>query len=170
MTARKDCTESTSHHFRRIAPAVFRAAWLDRSRLLSELSVEFGLSERALRERAKAMGLPVRASLGRELAIDGDRAALFVMLWNAGACGPDLARHFKVSLRCVANTRERLGLDPRQNGWKPTTTVSAIMEERLGRLMLRNARIEQAAMINAELVDRVADNNWVGMKHARGQA
>ena len=169
MTIRKDCTKSTSQHFRRIAPAVLRAAWLDRTRFLSELSVEFGLSPRALRERAKAMGLPAREPLGREPAIKGEREVLFVTLWKAGAGAPDLMRHFKVSLRCVSATRARLGLEPRRNGWKPTTTINAIMEERLAALMSRHARIEQAAFINADLVDRVADNNWVGIKHARGQ-
>lgn len=169
MTARKDCTESTSRHFRRIAPAVFRAAWLDRSRLLSDLSKEFGLSARAMRERAKAMGLPVRQSLGRELSIKSDDEATFIMLYRAGVGAPEIARHFGMSLRCVAATRDRLGLDLRPLGWKPTTTITAFMEERLAALMSRHARIEQAAFINAELVDRVADNNWVGIKHARGQ-
>ena len=170
MTARKDCTESTSRHFRRIAPAVFRAAWLDRSRYLSDLSKEFGLSERALRERAKTMGLPVRAPLGRELSITGPNEALFIIFHRRGVAAPEIARHFKVSLRCIANTRDRLGLEPRRNGWKPTTTISQIMEERLGHRMARAARVEQAAMINAEMVDRVSDNRVVGARHVRGMA
>ena len=168
MSPRKDCTESTSPHFRRISHAAFKVAWLDRSRLLPELTKEFGLSGRALRERAKSMGLPVRAPLGREVAIKKKDEALFVYLYKSGVAINEIAAHFGISNRAVGNNRARLGLAPRDLGFMPTTTISDLIQIELARHMAAASKVEQAAMIAAEMVDKRRDNRLVGAEHARG--
>lgn len=168
MKTGKGCAETRGHTYKRVAATVFRAAWADRTRLLSDLSTEFGLCRRSLLNRAKALGLPPREPLGRERAIGRNREADFKLFWRLGVGSRDLCEHFQISLRCVRTTRARLGLPMRPTGWRSTITISQILEARLSLAMARNARVEQAAMINAELVDRVSENNWVGIRQARG--
>jgi hypothetical protein len=45
--------------------------------------------------------------------------------------------------------------------------VSEWREAHLARAMAASARIEQAAMINAEMSDKRRDNRMVGSEHAR---
>ena len=172
MTTRASCTTPTSPHFRRISPSALRAAWLDPDRRVKDIAAEVNLSPRALRVRVRAIGLDVRSLATKKPSISTDQEALFCLAWRAGVGLQDMAAHFGVSARTVANTRCRLCLPGRINGTKPRTTMAhllaSVRERELAGQMARAAQLEQAAMINAELVDRVADNNWVGIKHARG--
>lgn len=154
MTLPSDCTASTSSRLSRIAPARFREAWLSGERR-ADMSKRFGLSDHAITKRAKAMGLPLRGFKTKKPSIGAASEPLFRAMWVAGVGMPEMAAHFAVDRRTISNTRERLGLLPRQPGARPRMTLTQFFEVRLSEQMAMSARLEAAALINAEMVDQI---------------
>lgn len=172
MSCKSDCTDSTSGHFRRIAPHALRTAWLDPQRRVIDIAAEFGLSPRALRCRVKLMGLPVRSQATKRPHITPTQEPLFVAAWQARVSIADMAEHFDVDCRTVSNTVRRLGLQPRIPGTKPKATMRMLLSDlaqaRLSGLMRRAAQIEQSAIINAEMADYVSPRRMVGAQIVQG--
>ena len=171
MSASASCTEATSLHFHRASPAAVRAAWMDHSRRVKDIAAEFGMCHRALRMRAKGMGLPVRSKATKLHSVSPDQEPVFIALWDARVSLVDMAAFFRVCQTNIVNTRLRLGLPDRGRGARPRATVATIIAElqqsKLARAMAASASIEQAAMINAEMADRNSCNRMVGFKQAR---
>ena len=132
---------------------------MDKSVTCRVIALQVGLSEKGLTRRAKAMGLPLRGFCTKKLSI-GDGAG-FTALWRAGISLDEIARYFGVTCRTVSNTRVRLGLTQRIPGTRPAMTLAEYRDTLLARAMSRDARLEQARMILAEMADRV-ENRMVG--------
>lgn len=123
-------------HFKKIPPAKFERLWADKTITRAEIGRQVGLCEGAVFMRAKAMKLALRGLASKTPHIKDTE--LFKVMWMAGAGVDDIAAHFKVTPRTVGNTRERLGLKPRNRGQRPTATV-------MGILMARQAAADRAA-------------------------
>lgn len=129
--------------------ADLRRLWMDDSRTNAQIAAEIGYSAPGLRSVARRLGLPPRR-LGPKSRIDRD---LLVRLWTAGVGKREIAAHFGVDRSTLCYTAQLLGLPKRPSGFHPLMTLAQFNEAELGRLMADAARIEAAAMRNAEMVD-----------------
>lgn len=156
MTTPVACTDPTSPRFIRIPPAALRAAYADPDRTMDSIAAEFGISMRGLRKRIKAIGEAPRSLATKRPSITTAQEPLFRRAWAEGVPAGDIAAHFGVSYRTIANTVDRLGLPKRRPGVKSKARIAHIVQERMAAAMARTAAIEQAAMINAEMADRLS--------------
>jgi hypothetical protein len=156
MTAPTTDTTPTAAHFRRISSRDLAAMWADRSITRAQIAATVGLSERAVTMRVKAMGLPLRGRDTKRPSITDK--ALFADLWWCGVGSSEIAAHFGVGPRTVANTRDRLGLPNRHPGKRPAMTLAAFFIARreiaLAKAMAKTAELEQAQFRLAEMWDR----------------
>ena len=164
MTTPVASTASTSAHFKRIPPAMLRARYAD-DVPMAQIASEFGISVRALNRRAKNLGLSRGPRAKKPLIRQAD-AGLFASMWVAGVERSEVAAHFGISARTVANTCKRLALPSRAKGARPKLTLAQFFEAQLGELMAQQARIEQAHILNAEMADKIGAR-WVGAVHVR---
>ena len=147
----------------RVSVAAIRAAWLNPSISVQEAATAVGYKRRkALWKRAKGLGLPPRP-MGRKPVIDG---ALLAEMWLSNVSSHDIAHHFGVKQPSVSQAARKAGLPPRRGG--PQMGVMRIHEFWLRRALAVSARMEQAAMINAEMADGTGKAGMlVGQQHAR---
>lgn len=127
-----------------VAAARIRAAWQDPTRTRGQAAAALGLTESALRYRARLLDVPaVRMKPGRPfMATDRDR---FAALWRAGVRGGDIATALGLSRPSVTYLARHLGL-PLRKGGGPRYISLAEYELREG--MARSAaetRARQAA-------------------------
>lgn len=147
MTTPTTCEASTDAHFRRLSRAQFAALWADRSMTVDEVGRIVGLSRRGTTRRAAAYGLALRGKASKRPTIKDTDA--FALLWREGVATQQIAEHFGVSNRTVANTVTRLCLQNRQQGERPRVPSVAAA------LMLQAAKAEQARLREREMIDAV---------------
>lgn len=164
MTLPISTTASTAPHFRRIAPAHFKAVYSS-GVTLDRMAETFGLTRRAVYCRAKKMGLS-RGHATKKPSITLKDEGLFASMWAAGIVVCDMAAYFKITSRTVANTCVRLKLPKRGNGQRPLMSMAQFFEAQLGELLAHQARLNQLSMINAEMCDKVG-GHYVGAAHAK---
>ena len=159
----------TPHRGETVTEAEFSRMWHDHALTYQDIADALKITKRGLYQRAKTRSFPDRRPI-LWAQMDGFDDE-FPMMWRGCVRGDDIAKHYGRSVAAVEKKARQLGIRRGRtvNRHHPGITMELYQAVRLRLAMARAARIEQAAMINAELVDRVADNNWVGIKHARGQ-
>jgi hypothetical protein len=157
---------------RKINEEVFKLLWADLNIKTERIAQAMGVTRQAVQWRAKHMGLPSRE---KNRAMKHD-PKLLAEMWDAGVSSAAIAAHFGMADHTSASQAARkMGLRPRvrgpsgyrNGGWLPTITVEEFTQIRLAKAMAAAARSEQAAMINAEMVDR-SGSGPVGYNHAQG--
>lgn len=152
--------------------AAFIALWNNHSVPVQRIAAAMGITRQGVSWRARSLGLPSRAKV-RARKADPD---LLRDMWLAGVASAEIARHFGMASGDSAATAARmLGLPRRKRGpsgrmnggWLPTITVAEFFEMKLAERMRVAAIIEQAAMINAEMADKVSSGARVGLQHAK---
>jgi hypothetical protein len=157
MTTPATCTAPTSPRFIRISPAALRAAYADPDRTIASIAAEFGMSMRGMRKRIKAIGEAPRSLATKRPSITLAQEPLFRQAWAEGVPAGDMAEHFGVSYRTICNTVERLWLPKRRPGVKGKVRMAHILQGHMATAMARTAAMEQAAIINAEMADRLSE-------------
>lgn len=135
-----------------VSEAEFRAMWLDKTLTTTDIGKILGISQAAASQRGRTRGLPDRRK-GPEPKICDD--ARFSYLWNAGVCVAEIAKTLGVCGRTVRTKARKLGLERRRGGKHSTTSLSDIAAIHLAARMKESARIEQAALANAEMLDGI---------------
>jgi hypothetical protein len=150
-------THPSAKRGKRVSEAEFRRMWLDESLTSREIGERLGVTEQAVRWRAKVRGLPHRKGGGGKFRkIDPVR---FRAMWDANVGSADIARAFGVCQPCV-NLRAREWGFPKRNctRWNMVPLARFLWAE--------TARKEQAALRLAEMVDGYRDPNSVRGKAA----
>lgn len=140
-----------------VSEAEFRRMWMDETITAREIGEQLGVSEQAVRFRAKNRGLPPRKGGGGKFRkIDPVR---FRRMWDANVGSADIARAFGVTQPGV-NLRARQWGFPKRNctRWNMVPLVRFLWAE--------TARQEQAAMKLAEMVDGYRDPRSIRGKAA----
>lgn len=159
---------------------VFAKLWNNHDIPTKRIADAMGITRQGVSWHAKRMGLPSRGKVRWRLA----EPDLLTEMWIAGVAAREIAAHFGMSNpSCAVNAAKNMGLPRRQRGpsgkmnggWLPTITAEQFFTTRnqglYGMRMAESARVEQAAMIAAEMADKRRDNNkFVGADHARGVA
>lgn len=140
--------DSTAPHFRRMSRAEFCAMYLDTSISVADIAQAVGLSKRAVSKRARSYGIEVRSKASKRPHIVD--TTLFSEVWTAGIDAGEMAAHFGVSYRTVANTADRLGLPKRRKGQRAKISLAEFL---LLRSLTRAARDEEAALARADMRD-----------------
>lgn len=155
----------------RISAEQIRRAWADVENLRSieDAGASVGLSRMQFYRRAKELGLGPRPHANA--AVRPSKRPLFEAMWRDGVSLVEIGKVFSIHHMTVSTLAKQYGLPRRKlGGGQVCMKVTQWYEAQIVRAMARAARIEQAAMINAELVDRVGSNVMVGARHARGMA
>lgn len=147
----------------RLSSAEVSAAWRNLDVTVGEAAARLGVHATTLRRRARLIqGMPARKG-GTSLQYPGAR-----MLWEAGCGAQDMADYYGVTKHAILRHLTKIGAREKAQGrrFTPTTTVSEVLQKRLAEQMARAAAVEQAHMINAEMVDRIGSLT-VGARYAR---
>ncbi len=140
----------SGHRGKVISNADFRRLWLDESLTTIEIGKLLGISQEAVCERARARRFPPRRMGPPSLIRDKD---IFRAMWDAGVSVADISAHFGVAERTARDMRRSLGIPRRAGGKHTTITLRDFLQARLAERMAEAARIEQAALRNAEMWD-----------------
>ena len=135
----------------RISQKRIREAWqVAETKTKKVMAAELGVDPRTLRSWAKLAGL--------DCLPDGPRpsydAEFVKAAWQAGVSGYQIAAFFGLDQSTISHAAtNRLGMPKRRPGFQPAMTMDQFLETRLSARMAEAARIEQAALVNAEMVD-----------------
>lgn len=140
--------------------AAIRAAWADEKTNLKVLAANLGMSDIALRQRARSLGLPHRkGSPKKRYFFPAD----FKLMWMAGVFAMDIAALVGCKRSTVSREAQKQGLPMRNPHAKAKQiTIDQYRELRLWAAMAATARAEQDAIILSEMADRRVDNTTVG--------
>lgn len=134
-----------------ISEAEFRRLWDDPSITVAQIGERLGIRQTAVSSRAKTRNFPPRPARGTKPICD---VAQLTRMWLAGVAIPGIAEALGCNEKTVRNTRVRLGLPERSPGrWKASIGLADFRAVQLRDALAARAREEQAAMINAEMVD-----------------
>lgn len=128
-----------------------REAWAaSHTKTKRAVAAELGVDPRTLRNWARDMGLGCLP--------DGPRpsydAELLRAAWLAGVSGYQIAALFGLDQSTISHAAtNRLGLAKRKAGTKPKMTMAQFLEARLAARMTETAKIERAALWDAEMID-----------------
>lgn len=157
-------------HHKRFAPALLRRLYEVEDLSCTEIAKRLNIHRDTVWRKARKLGFkrPTRNNYRHKIKWPAD----FDLMWRAGVRQTDImatadgtVRYF----RSVSNEARRRGLPPRTAGCqRRLISLDDYRAMRLGRAMASAARVEQAAMINAEMADKRRDNRMVGSEHARG--
>lgn len=159
-------------YFKPVSVAQMRRLYVEADLSIEDLGRALGMHPDTAMRKAKAMGLkkPTRNNYRHKVTWPAE----FNQMWLDGVLIADIMAAAKTDLtdiRCVSREARRRGLPPRTKNRRWTAiTINDWQQMRLASRLARAARIEQAAMINAELADRVIGSRYVGHQHARGEA
>lgn len=153
--------------YRRISDATIRANYHRRDATIHEIANEIGIDPRTLWQRAMSLGMKPRPK-GRlfNLTVWPDD---FDHLWLSGVPIKDIMRACPKPPKSESNVSleaSQRGLPRRRNG--PQRNTISLEEARAKRAMEAASKIEQAAMINAEMADFHHAGRQVGAQHAKG--
>jgi hypothetical protein len=105
-----------------------------------------------LSDRAHRAGLPHRKFGPKKVGIGGPE---FPRLWLDGVKTRDLIALYRCDHLAPARHARRLGLPPRGKAWIPKMTLQEWKERQLAARLAASAAETRAALINAEMADRV---------------
>jgi len=131
--------------------AEFARLWADKRLTVAQIGAAIGVSGAAVSGRAVTRGLPGR-QMGPLPAIRDD--VKFREMWAAQVSIADMALFFGVNPKSIRNHVTRLGL-PRRGARGTPITLDDYRAIKLRERMAEAARIEHAALINAEMVDQI---------------
>lgn len=141
----------------RMSNADFRALWFDLSISSAEIGRRLGISGSAVRQRARARGLPTRGynRYGQYL-IGPDRQAEFVALWQAGVLSRDIAAHYSTHCITIADNAARLGLPRRGKSWQHRgITLAEYRQRQINAALSASAAETRAQILLGEMADRI---------------
>lgn len=149
-----------------VSKAEFARLWADTSLSQAEIGKALGISQAAVSMRGQTRGLPPRKSGPRRCKIN---LALLEEMWRAGVSAIGIGKALGVCERTVRSRAAEMGL-PRRTSHDARSYISlaAFAHQKLAKRMAEAARLEQAAMINAEMVDFDKAGRAIGLRHARG--
>ena len=130
---------------KRVSEAEFRRLWADLTISVTEIGRRLGISCNAVRSRAEIRKLPPRPN-GRPWRRTYDHAKM-ISLYNAGLSMPAIAEACGCSYMTVRQALHRGGAEIRDRKDPRTTNCLAKI------ILAARAREEEAALINAEMVD-----------------
>lgn len=133
----------------RVSRAAFERMWLDPTVTTDQIAARFGIHRSTVTPVGKRFGLPPRKQGSKRHAIP----AGFADMWAAGVRGADIAAHYGYSRNYLARVASNAGLPPRKQGGHYLMRLDDYLQVKMALSMARSARIEQAALINAEMVD-----------------
>jgi hypothetical protein len=152
---------------KRISPARFREIWMDHSISRDEAAARVGMSARYMQDIASRMGLPRRPNYSRPKVITN--TALLRDMWAAGLSTRDIARAFNCGPQTVNRKARAIGLPSRHRGFTGRISLAEYMADTAILAMQKAARVEQAAIINAEMADfQRTGGHAIGFQHAKG--
>ncbi len=137
--------------------AEFAAAWNDPQLTRAEIAERFGMSELHTWRVAKRFGLPPR-KIGPRLKRVPD--AFIRAAWLAGVSAGEICEAAGIVPDTLYARLEPLGLSRRGPGARPKMTLAEFRAVLLRARLGRAAREEQAALLNAEMVDGRQDARW----------
>lgn len=140
---------SPAYRGRRISNAEFSRLYADRSLSLVQIGEMLGITEKAVRCRARARGLPIRGNSQKHRRAPAFSSPELPDLWAAGVSASEIARYFGCSNRTIWAAVAERGLPRRGLGWHPRTTLAAW---RMARLATETA----AALRERDMVDVIA--------------
>lgn len=139
---------------------IFARLWNDHSVPTARIAAAMGLTRQGVSWHARKLNLPGRDKLRRKLY---EETTLRDM-WLAGVKASEIAKHFGMAHHACASTAARkLGLPRRQRGpsgkmnggWPATISLTEYFEAKAAARLAVVAAREQAALINAEMVDTI---------------
>lgn len=146
-------TVTAAHRGKIVSEAEFRRMWFNSALSVEEIGNILGISQAGVSTRAKTRKLPNRTENGFGHFTRSIDDAVFADMWAAGVGRDEIATHYGCSLKTVRNTRARLGLEIRGYGERPKMTMAQFLEARLSARMAETAKIERAALWDAEMID-----------------
>lgn len=155
----------------RIGGRDFAAMWTAGVKT-QDMCDHFGCSRKGLEDAVKRLGLPQRPKGGlaeylltidryqRGIRIGGDE---FRAMWAGYVALPDMAAYFGICTRAVADLARRLGLPARAMGRRKCPSLAQwrmrVAQDQLRVAMATAARVEQAALRRADMVDRLMSDD-----------
>lgn len=141
----------TKPHFKPFSAAAFKEAWLNEDLTCAEIAAQFGISTVQSWRRSKALGLPARRKGPPFRALPDDEIRA---MWLAGVKSRDICRAFKMDAMTLWARVRSMALPLRGGGKKAgLITISEFRAMLLRDALAARAREEQAALLNAEMVD-----------------
>jgi len=157
-------------HYKNVSKSRLRQLYEVENLTCDDIAARLGCHRDTVWRKAQSMGLrrATKNKYAHRIVWPKD----FDQLWMDGVLITDIMAAATTDLtdvRCVSREARRRGLPPRKKAARWTSiTLHDYRQITLARAMRQAARIEQAAMINAELVDKTKNNTWVGAQYARG--
>lgn len=136
----------------------FRRLWLDPSLTVDQIGEILGITETAVRQRAKHRNMPDRRPI-RWAAMSGFDEH-FAAMFEARVSSAELARHYGLTISAVEKHARKIGVkrSRRVSRWDRGITVADYQMIRLRERMAASAREEEAALHLAEMVDGRPNN------------
>lgn len=132
-----------------VTDAEFRRLWMDKRLSTADIGALLGISATAVGIRAKARRLPPRVKGSHPQRIDRD---LMVAMWRDNVGLAELAGHFGRSVDAIVKWFRARGMT-RTCHRGNLLTVAQWQELQVARRMAEAARVTQAAMREAQMVD-----------------
>lgn len=157
-------------HHKRFPPALLRRLYEVEDLTCAEIGKRLDIHPDTVWRKARKLGFKrsVRNNYRRKVKWPDD----FDLMWRAGVRQTDIMAAADGTLRYfrnVAKEAKRRGLPQRMAGCQRNLiSMDDYRAMRLARAMAAAARIEQAAMINAEMADYLPNKRQVGDRQARG--
>ena len=127
----------------------FEAMWHDPAKTTDEIAAAFGLHRSSVTPLGYRLGLSPRKS-GPKPRLD---EAMFRALWAAKVTTAEIGRVMGVARNYPGVVAKRLGLPKRPQGMRGSITLADFRALQLRDALSARAREEQAALLNAEMVD-----------------
>lgn len=132
-----------------ISEAEFRRMWMDGGLMVADIAAQLGVTVSAVCCRAKLRGFPPRKAIRNRVINDPEFAELYL----SNVMTRDLCALYGVTHSRINRTAARLGIRIRNLRGKAGVTIETYRAAKVLIAMRASARVEQAAMINAEMVD-----------------
>lgn len=143
------------HRGKTVTFAQFERMWHDTSLTQADIAAALGICVRAVWQRARHRGMPPRTGITNAVCTLDDAAEA---MWRAGVDAGDIARSYGLTVSAVHKHMRTAGV---QRGrpvtrWQPAISLADYRAAQLGEAMAREAAATRAAMMDAEMVDRIA--------------
>lgn len=133
----------------RIPRAAFAQAWNNPDLTTDDIAAMFGVHRSSISIMGPCRGLAPR-KIGAKPKHDREA---FARLWLAGVTTAEIAMHMSMARNYPGVLARSIGLPARWRGWRGGITMADYLAIRLRNALAARAREEQAALINAEMVD-----------------
>jgi hypothetical protein len=149
----KTSTQSSAPRQPKIFSAkAFADAWINPDVTRDQIAARFGMSNLHTWRVAKRLGLPPRRIGPRIKAVP---EAFIRAAWLAGVGSHEIAARAGICPDTLFHRAKAMGLPLRGSGVRPKMTLMEFDAIALRERLAAAARVERAALINAEMADRV---------------